>query len=62
MPMHEKLDYVEFAASDLEATKVFFEQAFGWTFTNYGRSLTSRCNCFSSKLPVSPSATKTPRF
>lgn len=36
MPAHEKLDYVEFPARDLDATKVFFQKAFGWTFDDYG--------------------------
>jgi hypothetical protein len=41
MPTHEKLNYVEFASSDLEATKSFFERAFGWAFTDYGPEYTS---------------------
>ena len=36
MPAHEKLNYVELAARDLDATKRFFAQAFGWTFADYG--------------------------
>ena len=36
MPEHEKLDYVEFPAADLEATREFFSRAFGWTFEEYG--------------------------
>lgn len=36
MHHHHKLDYVEFAARDLAATKAFFSKAFGWTFTDYG--------------------------
>ncbi len=36
MNQHEKLNYVEFGSSDLSATKQFFEQVFGWTFTDYG--------------------------
>lgn len=36
MRHHNKLDYVEFAARDLAATKAFFAEAFGWTFTDYG--------------------------
>lgn len=36
MPAHEKINYVEFPASDLGKTKAFFEAAFGWTFTDYG--------------------------
>ena len=33
---HEKLNYVEFAARDLAATKAFFQAAFGWQFVDYG--------------------------
>lgn len=33
---HEKLNYVEFPANDLLATKTFFQHAFGWKFTDYG--------------------------
>lgn len=36
MPRHEKLDYVEFPARDLEATKRFFRNAFGWEFEDFG--------------------------
>jgi predicted enzyme related to lactoylglutathione lyase len=32
----EQIDYLEFAAADLEATRTFFSAAFGWTFTDYG--------------------------
>jgi uncharacterized protein len=31
-----KIDYVEFPAGDLAATKGFYAQAFGWSFTDYG--------------------------
>ncbi len=31
-----RIDYVEFAGGDLVATKRFYEQAFGWSFTDYG--------------------------
>ena len=30
------INYVEFPAKDLEATKRFFSDAFGWSFTDYG--------------------------
>ena len=33
---HEKLNYVEFSARDLTATKAFFEAAFSWKFVDYG--------------------------
>jgi predicted enzyme related to lactoylglutathione lyase len=36
MPAHEKLNYVEYPARDLQATKAFFQAAFGWTFEDYG--------------------------
>jgi uncharacterized protein len=41
MPAHEKLNYVEFAARDLAATKTFFERAFAWTFVDYGPEYTA---------------------
>ena len=31
-----KIDYVELSGSDLPATKAFYAEAFGWTFTDYG--------------------------
>ena len=36
MDNHEKINYVEFPARDLEATKEFFMIAFGWSFEDYG--------------------------
>ncbi|KYN90390.1 glyoxalase [Vibrio cidicii] len=36
MNQHEKLNYVEFAAKDLESTKTFFSKVFGWEFVDYG--------------------------
>ncbi len=36
MPAHEKINYVEFPARDLGATKSFFQAAFGWSFDDYG--------------------------
>ncbi|ENC6435412.1 MULTISPECIES: VOC family protein [Aeromonas] len=36
MKAHEKLNYVEFAARDLAATKAFFQAVFGWQFVGYG--------------------------
>ncbi len=32
MNEHEKINYVEYPAKDIAATKRFFETAFGWTF------------------------------
>jgi predicted enzyme related to lactoylglutathione lyase len=31
-----RIDYIEFPASDLPATKRFYQQVFGWKFTDYG--------------------------
>lgn len=36
MPEHEKINYVEYPAKDLVGTKAFFEQAFAWSFQDYG--------------------------
>jgi uncharacterized protein len=36
MLAHQKINYVEFAAHDLAATKAFFTAAFGWSFVDYG--------------------------
>ena len=35
------IDYVEFAASDLAASKSFFSSVFGWKFTDYGPNYTA---------------------
>lgn len=31
-----QIDYVELSAADLPATKRFYAEAFGWSFTDYG--------------------------
>ena len=31
-----RIDYIEFPASDIAATKRFYEQVFGWKFEDYG--------------------------
>ena len=38
---HEKINYLEFAAKDLEAVKDFFSATFNWTFTDYGPEYTA---------------------
>ncbi len=43
MNEHEKVNYLEFHANDLDATKAFFAGVFGWSFTEYGPDYT----CFS---------------
>jgi len=41
MSEYEKLNYLEYPARDLAATKAFFEQVFGWVFTDYGPEYTA---------------------
>ena len=59
MNEHEKINYVEFPAKDIEATKAFFNSAFGWEFTDYGPEYTAFTNegldggFFKSDLSVS---------
>ena len=36
MNVKDKINYVEFAARDIEATKKFFVEVFGWEFEDYG--------------------------
>ena len=36
MNEHEKINYVEFPSADLERTKRFFGDAFGWDFEDFG--------------------------
>lgn len=36
MNAHEKINYVELPAKDLEATKTFFTKVFDWSFADYG--------------------------
>jgi predicted enzyme related to lactoylglutathione lyase len=36
-----RIDYVEFAATEIEATKRFYSAVFGWEFTDYGPDYTS---------------------
>jgi predicted enzyme related to lactoylglutathione lyase len=38
---HEKINYVEFPAKDIEAAKTFFVTVFGWSFVDYGPAYTS---------------------
>ena len=41
MGADNQIDYIEFQAADLAATRAFFEQLFGWKFTDYGPDYTS---------------------
>jgi len=36
-----RMDYVEFPATDIGATKAFYAGVFGWQFTDYGPDYTS---------------------
>lgn len=36
MSSHEKINYIELPACDLNKTQAFFEQAFNWEFQSYG--------------------------
>src|SRR3974390_3781200 len=41
-PEHNyQMDYIEFPASDIEATKRFYSAVFGWSFSDYGPNYTS---------------------
>ena len=59
MNKHEKINYVEFPAKDIEATKAFFSKVFGWSFVDYGSEYTAFSNegidggFFKSDLTVS---------
>lgn len=41
MNIHEKINYVEFPAKDINTAKAFFEAAFEWSFTDYGPDYTA---------------------
>ena len=36
MNEHEKINYVEFPAKDIAATRAFFSAVFDWSFVDYG--------------------------
>jgi predicted enzyme related to lactoylglutathione lyase len=36
MNEHEKINYVEFPAKDIEKAKAFFHSIFGWSFADFG--------------------------
>jgi predicted enzyme related to lactoylglutathione lyase len=33
---HHKINYIEFASTDIERTKRFYATVFGWSFVDYG--------------------------
>ncbi len=61
MNIHEKINYVEFPAKDINAAKAFFATAFGWSFIDYGPDYTAFENqgldggFFTSELTTSTS-------
>ena len=44
MNEHEKINYIEFPARDLQSTKEFFREAFGWSFQDFGPEYTAFSN------------------
>jgi uncharacterized protein len=40
-PNDGQIDYIEFPAADVSKAKAFYQQAFGWKFTDYGPDYTS---------------------
>ena len=44
MNHHEKINYHEFPARDIPATKLFFETVFGWHFEDFGPNYTAFSN------------------
>lgn len=59
MNQHEKINYVELPARDLDAAKIFFSAVFGWSFVDYGAEYSAFSNAgvnggfFKSGLNVS---------
>ncbi|RCU50356.1 MULTISPECIES: VOC family protein [Corallincola] len=41
MNTHEKINYLEFPATDLNVVKTFFHTVFGWQFIDYGPDYTA---------------------
>lgn len=44
MNEHEKINYIEFPAKDLQKTKAFFVRVFGWSFEDFGLEYTAFSN------------------
>ncbi len=44
MNKHEKINYVEFPAKDIDKTKAFFSEVFNWQFVDFGPEYTSFSN------------------
>ena len=41
MKKYETINYIEFPAKNLEQTKAFFTEVFGWSFVDYGPDYTA---------------------
>lgn len=41
MNIHEKINYVELPAKDIDKAKAFFTEVFGWNFVDYGPEYTA---------------------
>ena len=44
MNEHEKINYIEFPARNIESTKDFFSTVFNWSFVDYGPEYTAFTN------------------
>ena len=44
MNTHDTISYIEFPSTDLDKTKAFFSEVFGWSFTDYGPDYTAFSN------------------
>lgn len=44
MNEHEKINYVEFPAKDIEVSKAFFTTVFNWSFVDHGPDYTAFSN------------------
>lgn len=44
MPQHEQINYVEFPAKNLDATKEFFKEVFSFSFEDFGPDYTAFSN------------------
>jgi len=55
----QRIDYIEFPATDISATKRFYSDVFGWPFEDYGPEYTSfqdgrLAGGFTKAAPVQP--------
>jgi hypothetical protein len=56
-----RIDYIEFPATDISATKQFYTAVFGWTFEDYGPDYTAfsdgrLAGGFTTAIPVAQGA------